>query len=552
MRRLRPAVQLAPALGRLLGTGTLLFGGVSPPSGSRVVTVRHLVVVLGDQLDRRSAALDGFDSRRDRLWMAEVPAEATHVWSHKARIGLFLSAMRHHAEWLRAQGWPLDYLALGEHDHPGLGEALAAALASHRPQAVVVVWPGEHRVLELLRACCDGAAVPLLVRPDNHFLIDPGDFDRWAAGRKTLVMEHFYRFMRQRSGYLIVDGKPQGGQWNFDRDNRKSFGRQGPGMLSLPKAFPPDRLTRGVLELVAERFPDHPGVLDHFDWPVSRDQALAALDDFITQRLAAFGAYQDALWQGEPWLYHSRLSAALNLKLLDPREVIEAAIAALEAGQAPLASVEGFVRQILGWREYVRGIYWREMPDYLAANSLQAEHGLPPWYWTGETDMACLADALGQTLKLGYAHHIQRLMITGLFALLYGVQPRQLHEWYLAVYVDAVEWVEVPNTLGMSQFADGGLLGSKPYAASGRYIQRMGNYCDGCRYDPAQRLGEEACPYTTLYWDFLIRHETRFANHPRAGMQWRNLRHLDETERRGIQQQAAALRARLAGPVERV
>jgi deoxyribodipyrimidine photolyase-related protein len=280
---------------------------------------------------------------------------------------------------------------------------------------------------------------------------------------------------------------------------------------------------------------------------VTRDQALAALEDFIEQRLELFGPYQDAMWRGEPWLYHARLSAALNLKLLDPREVIEAAIAAGRAGRAPLASVEGFVRQILGWREYVRGIYWHAMPGYLERNGLGAQHHLPAFYWHGDTDMQCLAQVLRQTLEYGYAHHIQRLMVTGLFALLYGVQPRQVHEWFLAVHVDAVEWVELPNTLGMSQHADGGLLGSKPYVASGRYIQRMSNYCDGCGYDPTERVGERACPFTTLYWDFLIRHEQRFAEHPRAAMQWRNLRHLDDVQRCEVQQQAQRLRAKLAG-----
>ena len=274
---------------------------------------------------------------------------------------------------------------------------------------------------------------------------------------------------------------------------------------------------------------------------MTREQALQSLDDFVAHRLAAFGPFQDAMWTGEPYLHHSALSAALNLKLLDPREVIDAAVAAYHDGRAPLASVEGFVRQVIGWREYVRGVYWSEMPGYLDRNALVADRPLPGFYWTGETDMACLREVIGQTLETGYAHHIQRLMVTGLFALLLGVRPREIHEWYLAVYVDAVEWVEAPNTLGMSQYADGGLLGSKPYAASGRYIQRMSNYCTGCRYAPDKATGETACPFTTLYWDFLLRHEQRFARHPRAGMQWRNLARLDGAQRTAIRRQADAL-----------
>jgi deoxyribodipyrimidine photolyase-related protein len=296
---------------------------------------------------------------------------------------------------------------------------------------------------------------------------------------------------------------------------------------------------------VEHNFPDHPGSIAHFDWPVTPNDAVTALSDFITQRLPSFGPFQDACWTGEPYLYHSRLSAAMNLKLLSPGSAIEAAVSAFEQGDAPLASVEGFIRQILGWREFVRGIYWRQMPDYLEQNSLDAHQPLPAFYWTGETDMRCLAETIRQTLDYGYAHHIQRLMVTGLFALLLAVEPRQIHAWYLAVYVDAVEWAELPNVFGMSQFADGGLISSKPYTASGKYIQRMSNYCTNCRYDPALSTGNAACPFTTLYWDFLMRHEDRFLSHPRAGMQWRNLKHLTADERKAIRRLAGLLRSRL-------
>jgi deoxyribodipyrimidine photolyase-related protein len=301
-----------------------------------------------------------------------------------------------------------------------------------------------------------------------------------------------------------------------------------------------------VIAEVRARFPDHPGSLDHFDWPVTPDQAQQALADFIRHRLPAFGPWQDALWAGEPWLYHSRLAAAMNLKLLDPRTVVAAAEQALLDGHAPLASVEGFVRQILGWREYVRGLYWLRMPQFADDNALAAHAPLPALYWSGATDLACMADAVGQTLEYGYAHHIQRLMVTGLFALLLGVQPQQVHAWYLAVYVDAVEWVELPNTLGMSQYADGGVLASKPYVASGKYIQRMGNHCARCRFRPDQATGEAACPLTTLYWDFLERHRERFARHPRTALQWTSLGRLDVAQRAQIAAAADALRTRLA------
>jgi len=404
-----------------------------------------------------------------------------------------------------------------------------------------MLQPGEHRVAMQIGAAIAAAHVPLEIRDDGHFFITPREFAGWAAGRKELRLEHFYRWMRRRTGVLMEGDQPAGGRWNFDADNRRSFGAAGPGLLPPPAAFPPDATTLEVLATVERTFPGHPGRLDAFDWPVSRDQALTALEDFIAHRLPSFGHWQDAMWRGEPWLYHSRLAAALNLKLLNPREVCEAAEHAWRDGRAPLSSVEGFVRQILGWREFVRGIYWREMPGYLERNALGAERRLPSFFWTGETDLACLREAVGQTLALGYAHHIQRLMVTGLFMLLWGVRPREAHEWYLAVYVDAVEWVELPNTLGMSQFADGGLLASKPYVASGKYIARMSNYCAGCRYRPDRAHGDDACPYTTLYWNFLARHRERFADHPRLALQVRNLERLAPAERAAIAARAAAL-----------
>jgi deoxyribodipyrimidine photolyase-related protein len=357
-------------------------------------------------------------------------------------------------------------------------------------------------------------------------------------------MEFFYRAMRQRHGVLMEGDQPAGGQWNFDADNREAFPKSGPGRVPSPAQFEPDATTREVIALVNQRFASHPGLLDDFAWPVTRPQALQAMERFMRERLPQFGSWQDALWPNEPWLWHAHLSAALNLKLLNPREVVEAAQTAWRRGEAPLHGAEGFIRQILGWREYVRGIYWTQMPGYADRNALDAQAPLPAWFWTGQTDMACLRDALTQTLRYGYAHHIQRLMVIGLYALLHGVQPQQVHQWFLAVYVDAVEWVELPNTLGMSQAADDGLMASKPYIASGKYIQRMsgGSLCAACRFDPAQRTGVRACPYTTLYWDFLLRHEARLAANPRTVMQVRNLARLSADERARIQAQAQSIR----------
>lgn len=502
----------------------------------------RLFVVLGDQLDPATPAFPDFDPDRDVLWMAEVEGEARHVPSHRARIALFLAAMRHFRDAQLALGRTLIYRSLGAEPEASLGAALASDLKREPYHAVICIKPGEWRVEQALKEAAQSANLPLEVRDDPHFLCTPAAFAEWAEGRKELRLEYFYRMMRRETGLLMEGDTPAGGAWNFDAANRGSFGRKGPGMLPAPAAFPPDQVTAAVLELVERHFPDHPGELTHFDWPVSRAEALLALGDFIEHRLASFGLFQDAMWTGEPWLYHSRIAAALNLHLLNPREVCAAAGQAWRSGHAPIEAVEGFIRQVLGWREYVRGLYWLHMPGYLDLNALDAREALPSFYWDGDTPMRCLAESIGQTLRHGYAHHIQRLMVTGLYALLLGVEPRRVHEWYLAVYVDAVEWVELPNVLGMALYADGGVMASKPYAATGKYIDRMSNYCGGCRYQPGESTGPQACPFTTLYWDFLDRHEARFANHPRMALQIRNLRRLSPAARESIRTRATELR----------
>lgn len=506
-------------------------------------SIRNLIVILGDQLDHDSTALKDFGPDKDRVWMAEVPAESTEVWSHKARIVMFLSAMRHFRDELRQRGFEVDYRQLDDRSKwKTLGEELAAAIKRLKPEKVLCVWPGEYRVKEMLTETCDGADVELQWLEDDHFFCTPEQFAEHADGRKQLRMEYFYREMRKQTGVLMKDGQPVGGKWNFDAENRKSFSKSGPEGLAQPIAFPPDKTTRAVIDLVQKKFSDHPGQLDNFDWPVTADDAVAALEDFIEHRLPEFGDFQDAMWTDEPLLNHSLLSAAMNLKLLNPRIVVAAAEAAHHNGKAPLASVEGFIRQILGWREYVRGVYWLLMPEYLERNHLDARADLPDFYWTGETEMNCLRQAIGQTLQCGYAHHIQRLMVTGLFSLLLGVDPKQVHQWYLAVYVDAVEWVELPNTLGMSQYGDGGVMASKPYVATGKYIQRMSNYCDGCRHNPANATGDDACPFTTLYWDFLQRHRPLLEQNNRMSLQVRNLDRKSNDELAQITDQASRLK----------
>lgn len=446
--------------------------------------------------------------------MAEVAAEADYVPHHKKKLAFVFSAMRHAAEGWAKAGWQLDYIELDDPENSGslFGE-VERAVKRHKPDVLRVTAPGEYRLKEEISSWAKRLDLKVEVLEDSRFLCSTADFDRWAEGRKQLRMEYFYREMRRRTGLLMEGNQPAGGRWNFDAENRKPAKED--LFMPQPHRLRPDAVTAEVLDLVEKRFPDRFGRLRPFWFAVTRAQALTALERFIEEALPRFGDYQDAMLEGQPFLYHSVLSLYLNAGLLDPLEVCRRVEAAYLEGDAPLNAAEGFIRQIIGWREYVRGIYWHFMPDYLERNALEATRDLPGFYWSAETDMACLKAAIGQTRDEAYAHHIQRLMITGNFAMLAGVDPKQVHAWYLAVYADAYEWVELPNTLGMSQFADGGLLASKPYAASGNYINKMSDYCSVCRYDVKQKTGEGACPFNSLYWDFLHRNEAQLRSNRR-------------------------------------
>ena len=525
---------------------------------------RHLILVLGDQLMHDSPAFAGFDPALDRVLMIEAPGEAAHVRSHRARIALFLSAMRHFRDALRSRGWSVDHVEIDDADHdeqPGLPQRLASALVRHRPVLLRMVEPGEWRLQQGIGDVARAQSTPLDVLPDTHFLCSRAEFAAWAqkyrrSPTSSLRMEFFYREMRRRHRVLMEGdepsgAQPEGGQWNFDADNRKGYPASGPGLIPPHEMFEPDALTREVLTLVEQRFADHPGELTHFSWPVDRQQALQALQVFVTHRLVGFGNHQDAMWTETPFGWHSLLSTSLNLHLLDPREVIAAAEGAYRQGLAPLPAVEGFIRQILGWREFIRGVYWLDMPGLAQANHYGHRRALPGWFWTADTRMACARDAIGQTLKYGYAHHIQRLMVTGLFALLAEIEPSEVAAWYLAVYVDAVEWVELPNVAGMALYADGGRFTSKPYVASGAYINRMSNHCSRCHYAPDQKSaaskGKPLCPYTVLYWNFLDRHEAELAANPRTSLMAKNVARLDSNERLRIREAAARVIEELDG-----
>lgn len=511
---------------------------------------RHLVLVLGDQLDEESSAFQGIDPQRDIVWMAENEEEATYVPSHKVRLVAFFASMRHFRELLRRKGLQVDYHELAADRKQGaetsFATLLAKAIKRHRPQRLIVVEPGDFRVAEQLRATAADAGKELEQRENHRFYCSRSQFLQWRSGRKTMVMEHFYRTIRQEHGILVeADGQPVGGAWNYDPENRQPFDRKHPEIDVPIRSFPPDPLTREVIEMVIARYPDHPGSLARFDLPVTRTAALEALDDFLQYRLAGFGPFQDAMWRDTDFLYHSRLSQAMNLGLLHPREAVDGALAAYQSGRVPLASCEGYIRQIIGWREYVRGIYWDQMPGYLEQNALQCDphQDVPASYWDGQTEMVCIAQSMRLVLETAYAHHIQRLMVLGLFAQLYGVSPKLFHRWHMAMYADAVDWVSAPNTIGMSQYGDGGLMATKPYCASGAYIQRMSNYCEGCRYDPKQATGADACPVTTLYWDFLDRHRTRLKKNHRMSMQLKNLERKPAAQLDEIRRLAALIRS---------
>lgn len=492
-----------------------------------------LRLLMGDHLSTGVSALADLDPARDIVLMVELEEEAIHVPHHPQKIVLVLSAMRHFAERLREQGVNVEYVALDDPDNTGSfpGE-VRRALSRRAVDRIVLTEPSEWRVMEMVRGWSGLFSVPVEIRDDNRFLCSHQRFTQWAEGRKTLRMEFFYREMRQETGWLMSQGKPEGGRWNFDPENRKALPRG--HVLPERLRFGPDDTTRAVIDLVAKRFHDHFGDLDGFGWAVTRVDARAALAHFIESGLPGFGDFQDAMRRGKDFLYHSLLSPYLNIGLLEPREVCEAALEAYARGAAGLAAVEGFIRQILGWREYVRGIYWSRMPQYARSNHFRASRPLPALYWTAKTDMRCMHETIESTRRNAYAHHIQRLMVTGNFALLAGIAPEEVESWYLAVYADAFEWVELPNTHGMALHADGGLLGSKPYAASGAYIHRMSDYCGRCAYNPKVKLGEGACPFNHLYWNFLIANEETLGMNPRMAMPYRNLRRMTAERRDAI------------------
>ena len=502
--------------------------------------MKRLILVLGDQLSVGLSALQEADKSTDTVVMAEVFDEASYVRHHPKKIALIFAAMRKFARVLEDDGWTVAYSYLDDTENSGsiVGELLRRTVQTGAT-GVMATEPGEWRLIEALQA----SPVNVEILPDDRFIASHHEFAAWAEGRKALRMEYFYREMRRKTGLLMTGDKPVGGKWNFDHDNRKPA----PGEVSFdgPLRFIPDAVTEEVLELVEARFGNHFGRLRPFWFATTRQEALAQLDHFISKGLEKFGDFQDAMLNDNRFLYHSLVSTSVNIGLLSPLEVCEAAANAYAEGHAPINAVEGFIRQIIGWREYMRGIYFLHGPAYMQRNLLGHARDLPNLYWGGQTDMNCMSKAIEQTHEEAYAHHIQRLMITGNFALLAGLDPHQVHEWYLAVYADAFEWVEAPNTIGMSQFADGGIIASKPYVSSGAYINRMSDYCKSCSYSVTQKTGAGACPFNLLYWHFLSRHRPRFEGNPRMAQMYRTWDRMDVGKRETIIAEGDAILAKL-------
>jgi deoxyribodipyrimidine photolyase-related protein len=502
-----------------------------------------LRLILGDQLNPLHS---WFAAPRDDVIhvLIELRQETDYVLHHAQKILAIFAAMRDFARTLREAGHRVHYVAI---DNPSNRQTLPANLdalmAAHGAAAFEYQAPDEWRLDAQLADYARGLSIPARMVDGEHFLTTRSEAAELFEGRKQWLMEHFYRAMRRRHGVLMDGDKPAGGQWNFDHDNRKPW----PGTPAEPRDPRPrhdhSALWQSIVAAGVESFGKPQA--DALPWPLNRAEALDQLDAFVAEALPHFGDYQDALSTRGWRLFHSLLSFALNTKMLGPREVVARTEAAWRAGQVPLAAAEGFIRQILGWREYVRGIYWARMPGYAEANALGHTRPLPAWFWTGKTQMRCLAESIGQSLEHAYAHHIQRLMVIGNFALLAGLDPAEVHRWYLGIYIDAFEWVELPNTVGMSQFADGGLLATKPYVSSAAYLDRMGDYCKGCHYDKKARSGSHACPFNALYWDFFDRQRERLGNNHRLGMVYRQLDKMGGSTLDALRTQAAGLRERL-------
>ena len=481
----------------------------------------NLRIILNDQLNEDISSLRNCVKSEDIILMCEVMEEFSYVKQHKKKIVFLISSMRHFRKKLEDKGYNVIYVQINDKNNTGsiteqIGETLKEIRGIKR---IIITYPGEYRVLKYIETWEKKYSLPVVIIDDNRFLCDLNEFKFWFSGKKRLRMEYFYREMRRKYSILMEGGKPVGGKWNYDSENRK-FPKKD---IYIPKEYKnsPDNITKEVINIVNKLFSHNFGNIQPFYFAINREQAISALNQFIGQRLTKFGQYQDAMVEKESWMFHSHISFYLNIGFLLPLECIKLVEKSYYNNLCSINSAEGFIRQILGWREFIRCIYWFNMPGYSKKNFLDAKKRLPSFYWTGDTKMNCLKQCITTTRKNAYAHHIQRLMVLGNFALIAGINPKEVSQWFLSVYADAYEWVELPNVIGMILFADGGIVGSKPYASGGNYINKMSDYCKSCSYKVATKNGANACPFNYLYWNFLIRNKSKFKNNPRVTIMYK-------------------------------
>ena len=478
---------------------------------------KTLRLILGDQLNHQHSWFQQVDENVVYVMM-EVRSETDYVVHHIQKVVAFFQSMRLFADELLQKGHKVVYLKLDDiNNKQSFTENIRWICQKYKIETIEYQLPDEYRVDQELKSLSEALNLSVCVVDSEHFFTSRTEFAEFFKGKKQFLMESFYRYMRKKHDILMVAGQPEGDKWNFDSDNRKKI----PANHTIIQPYLFHRDVTEIVEMIQKTGVKTMGEIDEkqFIWPVTRNESLELLNFFVEYCLPYFGTFQDAMTL-EAWsVYHSRISFAMNVKLISPKEVINKVILHYrQNNEISLNQVEGFVRQILGWREYMRGIYWMHMPEYDSLNFFNHENKLPDWYWTGETKMKCLSHSIKQSLQFSYAHHIQRLMVTGNFALLAGIHPDEVDRWYLGIYIDASEWVEITNTRGMSQFADGGIVGTKPYVSSANYIDKMGSYCSKCLYNSKLKVGEKACPFNSLYWHFYARNEQLLRKNPRIGM----------------------------------
>ena len=494
----------------------------------------NLRIILCDQLTHDISSLSDINKGEDIVLMTELHSEFTYVKHHKKKIAFLLSSMRHFAAELSNSNVNVCYVKLDDQNNKNsLKDHVKEIIEKYSVKQVITTHPSEYRILQEIKNWRNILSIPVQIREDNRFLCKPGEFSQWAGNRKQLRMEFFYREMRKKYNILMNNNEPEGGKWNYDSENRKSPVKN----LNIPEKYEskPDQITIEVITLVNKHFDEHFGDVEPFFFAVTRDDAHLALKNFIERRLEKFGDYQDAMIENEPWMFHSHLSFYLNCGLLTAMECVKAIEYAYHRRNLPINAVEGFIRQIIGWREYIRGIYWHRMPDYKNENFFEADRKLPEFFWQANSKMNCINQCVKETKQNAYAHHIQRLMVLGNFALLAGIDPDKVNEWYLIVYADAYEWVELPNVTGMILFADGGYLASKPYAASGAYINKMSNYCKNCSFKVNSKNGNDACPFNYLYWNFLAQNRSFLERNPRISMMYKTYDKMSERRKKEIE-----------------